>query len=141
MLRLARLYPDLSMAFASGAAADLYQQLRQPFFAAIVEAVQRLVGIDHSDEVQPGEVVAFGKPLGAEDDVHRARLYLCQRRFKLAAGAVGVAVDAQHARLRELPRHALFEALRAEAEHLQVVAVAGGAARRQRLDAAAVVTL
>ena len=141
MLRLARLYPDLSLAFASGAAADLHQQLRQPFFAAVVQAVQRLVGIDDDGKVQAREVVPFGEPLGTKDDVHFARLYLCQRRFELAAGGVAVAVDAQEARLRELAGDALFEALRAEAEHVQAVAVAGGAACRQGLFPPAVVAL
>ena len=75
-------------------------------------------------------MVPFGEPLGAEDDIDGARLDLRQRRLELAAGAVGVAVDAQDARLRELARDALFEALRAETEHVQGVAVAGGAARR-----------
>ena len=141
MLRLARLYPDLSLAFASGAAADLYQQLRQPFFATVVQAVQRLVGIDDDGKVQAREVVPFGEPLGAEDDIDFARLHLCQRRFELAAGGVAVAVDAQEACLRELARHALFEALCAETEHVQGVAVAGGAACRQRLFPPAVVAL
>ena len=69
-------------------------------------------------------------------------MYLCHGGLELTAGGEGVAVDAQHARLRELPRHGLFKALGAEADHLQAVAaVAGGATQRHGLGAAAVVAL
>ena len=59
---------------AAGAAGDLVQQLHRAFRRAQIAAGQAQIGVHHAHQRQMRKVPALGDDLGADDQVHRARL-------------------------------------------------------------------
>src|SRR3546814_8685534 len=65
-------YPTL---FRSGASRYLHDLVEGALCRAQVAAFEAQIGVDHADQRQVGEMIAFGDELGADDDVDVARLH------------------------------------------------------------------
>jgi hypothetical protein len=89
---------------------------------------QAVVGRQDADQVDAGEVVPLGQHLGADQDVGAARGEGRQDRAVAAAGAGGVLVEPQDARLGEVRRQRQLEPLgpRAPGQERRAAAVRAG---------------
>ena len=108
---------------ASGAAADLHDDLEQALAGAEVRPIQSLIGVEYPDQRDVGKIMAFREHLGAYQDVGLAGVHATQLLLERALAAGAVAVHALDARLREKFPQRAFHALRALAERMQVSAL------------------
>ena len=123
---------------AAGAAGDLDQQLGQLLAGAEIGGEQAFVHAHHHHPGQPGQVVALGQDLGADQDAGPVTQFGQQFRQAVAAGG-GAAVEAQHRPLREAFGQQFLQPFGTHALRLQGQAGAGRAGQRPRLAVAAVV--
>lgn len=130
MLRLVRLQQDFGRpARTTGATRHLGDQLSHALECAEIGAEERLVGVDHADQRQAGEVVALGQHLGADQNLHGAALDVVEQALELAGFAQSVGVEPLDAALRELLTQHFFDALGALPQRSQLFRGAAGAHR------------
>ena len=89
MLRVAGLDQHLARALAPpGASRDLFQRGEQPLGGPVIGRQQGVVGVEHPDQRQSGEIVPLGEQLGADQDVGLAAAHALERaRRARRAGA------------------------------------------------------
>ena len=94
---------------------------------AEVGKTESKVGTDDADEGDAVDVVSLGDHLGADEEIDLASVEAGEQAFHIHAAADGVAVHASDASVGEEFFEALFALLRACAEVVKVLALAGGA--------------
>ena len=100
-----------------------------------------MIAAHHAHQRDAVNVVALGDHLRADEQIDLARVQARQQPFQIVAAAHRVAIHAPDARAGKNLRQPLLALLRARAEVVQMLAVALGAARRNRAPVAAVVAL
>ena len=113
-------------------------QLREEFLArSKIRTVQSAVGIQHPDQSQCGEIMAFRQHLRADQNIYLVRLYLLTHDFPGALVARTVAIHTQDARIGKAFPQCAFYPLRPAPDWLQIgMATAGTSARQPHLIAA-----
>ena len=133
MARVARLDQHLTDAAAfrlrgpPGPARHLHELGEQPFAGPVILRKQGRVRIQNADQRQLFEIVALGHHLRADQDIHFAAVHAVERFLRAALLARGIGIDAQNPRLGKQLLQALFQALRAASQRLQVDVAARGA--------------
>ena len=102
MFRKIGLHNDFSPQLrASGPAGNLEQQRCKTLGGAKIGAVERIVGAEHPDQSEAGEIVTLGEHLRAHENVDGPRVDSIANFRKGAAAFGAVAIDARNSRRRE----------------------------------------
>src|SRR6188768_276383 len=101
---------------APSSACYLEDRLCESLVAARIRAEQPLVGVQHPDERDAREVVAFRQHLRADENLYVARLDVAQHHVEGTLSARAVAVEPRDARRRKQRGQLLADALRAGAD-------------------------
>ena len=123
---------------APAAPRDLVDELRKALGGEGIAGIERAVGVEHADQRHAGEMMPLGQHLRAHQQAHLTLARLSQAACEAAAAAGRIAIDAQGRYVREQRRQGVAHTLGAGADR-PVVGVSGGAVRRHRLLAQAVV--
>ena len=119
---------DAGRLAAAGAPGGLRQKLERSLRGAEVGQAQAEVGIDDAHQRHIGDVVAFGDHLRAHQDVVVVLAEAGQDGFVVALAADGVAIQPRDAGLGKERAQLLFHTLAADADELDIFAIALGAA-------------
>src|SRR6478752_1404061 len=98
---------------AAGAPRHLIEKLKRALRGARIGMGEAKIGVDHADQRQAREVVAFGHELRADDDVDLAVLDLAQGLAQIADARREIARQEHAARLGEEGSDLLVDALNA----------------------------
>ena len=115
---------------ASGAAGHLGEQLEGALGGAEIGHAEADIGGDDADQGDVGNVVALGDHLRADQHVVVAFAEILQDGFVLALAGDGVAIEARDARGGKARCSSSSTRLAADAEEVDVLAIALGALAR-----------